>query len=548
MLLNALMNESDKIRQPNNISIELKEHQKTAVHAMNKLESDGNIAIENTIIETNIGILGDIVGSGKTLMVIALINHNIVPIKHNIIQSGSPFICLKENSANSVSIKTNLIIVPHNLVFQWSDFFKISKLRTIEITKKKDLMIGNIADFDVVICSSTQYKNLMDTFNNIRWSRIIIDEADNIKLPQNINWKCNFIWFITGTPMGLKYLYKNYFKFIFENMEENIFLSIIVKNDDKFVKDSLQLPTINRFYIKCDTPKDIDLIKAVIPSNILQMLNAGNIKEAITRLNCHVDIDTNILQVVTKNLQTEIYNKELEVNYQKNIIVANILGHNKHISQLQNELIQLKNRYESIKNKLYDLYDDICGICIDKFKSPILVNCCNNLFCLECILKSLDVKNTCPYCRKKISNKNIHVIDNDRIYVEKAVENKKYKIDHLMEILQRDRKYLIFSNYAETFNKIKIELDKQNYTHNMINGNNDKICKIIKDFNDGTINILMLNAQFYGSGLNLQEADDIIIFHKLDEELEKQVIGRAHRLGRTKPLNVHYLLHENEMD
>ena len=56
----------------------------------------------------------------------------------------------------------------------------------------------------------------------------------------------------------------------------------------------------------------------------------------------------------------------------------------------------------------------------------------------------------------------------------------------------------------------------------------------------------MLNAINYGSGLNLQMASDIIIYHELDIELETQVIGRAQRLGRTEPLNVYYLLNDNE--
>ena len=56
----------------------------------------------------------------------------------------------------------------------------------------------------------------------------------------------------------------------------------------------------------------------------------------------------------------------------------------------------------------------------------------------------------------------------------------------------------------------------------------------------------MLNAVNYGSGLNLQSATDIIIYHELNSELETQVIGRAQRLGRKEGLNVYYLFHENE--
>ena len=58
----------------------------------------------------------------------------------------------------------------------------------------------------------------------------------------------------------------------------------------------------------------------------------------------------------------------------------------------------------------------------------------------------------------------------------------------------------------------------------------------------------MLNAQFFGAGMNLQMATDIIIYHRFSSEMEEQIIGRAQRLGRSinEPLNVYFLLHDNE--
>lgn len=38
----------------------------------------------------------------------------------------------------------------------------------------------------------------------------------------------------------------------------------------------------------------------------------------------------------------------------------------------------------------------------------------------------------------------------------------------------------------------------------------------------------------------------IIIYHRFTKEIEEQVIGRGQRIGRTEPLDVFYLIHENE--
>jgi SNF2 family DNA or RNA helicase len=61
------------------------------------------------------------------------------------------------------------------------------------------------------------------------------------------------------------------------------------------------------------------------------------------------------------------------------------------------------------------------------------------------------------------------------------------------------------------------------------------------------VNLLAINSRFYGSGLNLENTTDIIMFHKFDSEVEKQVIGRAQRMGREKALKVWYLLYDNEI-
>jgi len=56
----------------------------------------------------------------------------------------------------------------------------------------------------------------------------------------------------------------------------------------------------------------------------------------------------------------------------------------------------------------------------------------------------------------------------------------------------------------------------------------------------------MLNAQYNGSGLNLQETTDIILYHKFNKFSEEQIIGRANRMGRNDVLYVHQLLYNNE--
>jgi hypothetical protein len=91
----------------------------------------------------------------------------------------------------------------------------------------------------------------------------------------------------------------------------------------------------------------------------------------------------------------------------------------------------------------------------------------------------------------------------------------------------------------------KILVD-ENISFSKLAGNINVINNTIEKFKNGKIKVLLLNATNYGSGLNLQMASDIIIYHEMTAELQTQIIGRSQRMGRTEQLNVYYLIHDNE--
>ena len=66
-------------------------------------------------------------------------------------------------------------------------------------------------------------------------------------------------------------------------------------------------------------------------------------------------------------------------------------------------------------------------------------------------------------------------------------------------------------------------------------------------YKNGSLNILLLNSNNFGTGLNLEMTTDIIFYHKMKKDIEQQVIGRAQRFGRPNKLNVHFLYYDNEL-
>ena len=68
----------------------------------------------------------------------------------------------------------------------------------------------------------------------------------------------------------------------------------------------------------------------------------------------------------------------------------------------------------------------------------------------------------------------------------------------------------------------------------------------MKQFSSGEKRVLFLHTESVGAGINLVEATHICLLHAMTPEEEKQVIGRAYRLGRTQELKVVRFLHDGE--
>lgn len=588
-----------------NENIQFKDHQMTAIYAMRQFEDVGiNIMdqpprsflrSENFLyfIDSNFGILGDSVGTGKTYIILGLILDNLIPKSRNTNMCGTKLISLKRNDKKKC-IKTNLIIVPNMLVTQWTKIFKLSQLKTYNIIKKTqadylkymstnelnhDITDEYVEYWDAIIISSTMYKHF-NKFRDVKWARIIIDEMIDINIHGSpINWNCNFIWFLTGTPKRIHTITKRYIKDII-SMSDDVMLKlikyIVVQNDPEYIEESMHIPPPIHNIIMCDSPFDHKIARQYINSNIAELLNAGDIKGAIIKLNCDVDTDENILQIITKQINVDIHNTKIHLDALNRIIPINKKIHSENLDKTQKELNSLYTKLDSIKKRINSYKEECCPICMEKFNNnvesvssqnsyenpdrkilnqkpidnenknncvPGIMPCCDQLFCFSCLVK---VSPRCPLCRKIFILKNIRVIKNNLLEFKNKNIIPPTKIDALIKIilLKKKGKFLLFSNHDISFDNILERFSQENISHAKIKG--PTIDNIISRFSDGTIKVLLLNAKQYGSGLNLQMATDIIIFHHLDISLETQVIGRAHRFGRTTSINVHHLLFDDE--
>lgn len=269
--------------------------------------------------------------------------------------------------------------------------------------------------------------------------------------------------------------------------------------------------------------------------------------------------------IAVKGLDNSIINigelnekyKEIKENYEMQKKILEIQNNKKYsiktsIKKKNGKLITEKNRHNSLKERITNVKEKNCPICLEKIDKPTIVPCCKNTYCFKCLMYCLNINDQCPLCRKTCKFDECTVIDNN--YKDAKSNDNKVKllkkIEKIIELVkdnEGNKRFLIFSSYENSFEKISDSLKKNNINFSMLKGSTGRIKNIIEDYKNNKINILLLNAKYFGSGLNLQMTSDIIIYHRMDKELEKQIIGRGQRLGRKGALRIYYLCHENEM-
>ena len=118
--------------------------------------------------------------------------------------------------------------------------------------------------------------------------------------------------------------------------------------------------------------------------------------------------------------------------------------------------------------------------------------------------------------------------DEDR----EKMENFKIYFKEIME--EENRKILIFSMYDACFEQIKEFLQSESVKYKELKGHSSTINNIVKEYKSidspNKVDVLLLNAKHFGSGLNLENTTDILLYHNMGGPLTNQVIGRAQRL------------------
>ncbi len=591
--------------KPESSNITLTEHQRSMLHRCTEIENNQ----ENEKVEFPFLILGTKPGSGKSYVILSYIlaekirneenglcgPGNVLVVPANLYAQWTTYFKTYYKNISEINLdypqypsdgSVSILYIP--------DDISLMKLR---------YNIHSIHYANIILIPTILYKLFASELVNMNISiyRSIFDEIDSIENMIDTQFPSKYTWFVTASFDEQKIgTYSTTFPFADLN-------SITCDCDPDFVNECLQIPdhTTNEYEcldIDIDRARDIDLeIQSIFPgdSEFFEIQRLANIHKFNTKLSNVNTVSNNMVEFMLNyatdlmiKLRTAIETKESAAVMLKRF---NIGG--------QNAGGQARPNFMPINSGGYGAgaYDPVQSAKnLDFFKSNANDNIDNiekyrlKLALVLKHIKELKYKTTC--CDYKIPNTIEAIVKLDRnekreisgeycilcqkifgfvkieddkierdysIPIKETVELESVKsfenipkymskistlkyIINTSSIMNSNTKTIVFCDNSNIFGKIT-EIGKAlNKKVQSLDSQQVKIVtKVIEDFGTNDTDMLLIESNLYGCGLNLEMCTDLILFHYMDNEY--QVIGRAQRPGRKSNLRVHKLLYPNEL-
>ncbi|WP_236595177.1 DEAD/DEAH box helicase [Saccharothrix sp. 6-C] len=125
-------------------------------------------------------------------------------------------------------------------------------------------------------------------------------------------------------------------------------------------------------------------------------------------------------------------------------------------------------------------------------------------------------------------------------------------LDELLDtILAEDGAVLVFTQYVAMARLIERHLADRGIPSQLLHGGTPVPARedMVRRFQDGECPVFLLSLKAAGTGLNLTRADHVVHYDRWwNPAVEDQATDRAHRIGQTRPVQVHRLIAEGTIE
>ena len=325
--------------------------------------------------------------------------------------------------------------------------------------------------------------------------------------------------------------------------------------------ENMQSINIKQFLVESDNESDYSDDREEITIN---ETNQSVIKGIIgTKLNKNLP---NILI----NLQDSLNNW----NNRLNVLQKDLDGKTTTYNFFNNAMEKVKKtvKIEDEKNKENkdenedDNEEELCGICMCEVDpNDIGITKCGHIFDYECLKSTLTDKPKCPMCSSILKNNEIY-----KISYEKKIKNPTNEIKDKLALISKvgtklanliyylsniDNHVIIFSQWDDLLRKVGLVLNDHGIKNVFCRGNVWQRDKAIREFNEkDDIRVIMLSSESAASGTNLTKATKVILLDQVygtqefRRNTEWQAVGRAYRMGQTKPVEIVRMIIKNSVE
>jgi DNA repair protein RAD5 len=262
-----------------------------------------------------------------------------------------------------------------------------------------------------------------------------------------------------------------------------------------------------------------------------------------------------------QNTRLENIGTELEtLEHPRDETKINDLTDKKNTIELElNDNIRKKLIFDELEENLNK--EEGCPVCYEELTNLYkAATPCGHFICGDCIQQICNHSNRldCPMCRTPLDKTQLQIISPETMDLTNRLGTKMTRlIEYSKDIisLDADNRIIIFSQWDSMLKLISKNLKNNDVNHLTLNGSYNTINSKLRKFKlDSSIRILLLSSDKAASGLNLTEANHIILMDTLNNDpdtskiIESQAIGRAVRIGQTKNVQVKRFIMANTIE